>query len=155
MIKGDIKPNCGVCGHLKHKIKKRVICGNCSRVASLAFYHKTKHFKVIDTDKKRKSNLKWRHTIRESGFTNQQICKIKHRYKITEFELLNYLTTQKNKCGICDNVFNNNILVDHNHDTGKIRGLLCRNCNFAIGLFKDNIKTLKNAIKYITNDTKV
>ena len=39
--------------------------------------------------------------------------------------------------------------VDHNHDTGEIRGLLCMNCNFGIGNFKDSIEILKEAIKYL------
>ncbi len=39
--------------------------------------------------------------------------------------------------------------VDHNHKTGKIRGLLCAKCNFAIGLFKDNFDNIMNALMYL------
>ena len=39
--------------------------------------------------------------------------------------------------------------MDHCHKTKKIRGLLCHTCNSGLGMFKDNIEYLKNAIKYL------
>lgn len=39
--------------------------------------------------------------------------------------------------------------VDHSHKTGKVRGLLCNNCNFAVGWLKDNIINAHNLIKYL------
>ena len=39
--------------------------------------------------------------------------------------------------------------IDHCHDQNHVRGLLCQKCNQAIGLFKDNTKTMMAAIKYI------
>ena len=39
--------------------------------------------------------------------------------------------------------------VDHDHDTGVIRGLLCRNCNSGLGYFKDNKQIMENAVKYL------
>lgn len=41
------------------------------------------------------------------------------------------------------------LVVDHCHDTGKIRGLLCHNCNRALGLLKDSVHTLESAIDYL------
>ena len=41
------------------------------------------------------------------------------------------------------------LVVDHCHKTGKIRGLICDSCNVGLGRFKDNIDNLKNAIKYL------
>jgi len=45
------------------------------------------------------------------------------------------------------------LVVDHCHSTGKIRGLLCHNCNRALGLMQDNVETLQNAIDYLKTDT--
>jgi len=39
--------------------------------------------------------------------------------------------------------------IDHNHETGEIRGLLCNNCNRGLGGFLDNIESLYNAIEYL------
>tara|TARA_Y100001951_G_C11218935_1_gene227550 strand:+ start:276 stop:770 length:495 start_codon:yes stop_codon:yes gene_type:complete len=39
--------------------------------------------------------------------------------------------------------------VDHDHETGKIRGLLCLHCNTGLGHFKDSIDVIKNVIKYL------
>lgn len=41
------------------------------------------------------------------------------------------------------------LVIDHDHSTGMVRGLLCNSCNKAIGLFHDSIPTLRNAIRYL------
>jgi hypothetical protein len=61
------------------------------------------------------------------------------------------LKKQGNVCAICGKGLEKDkrLAVDHNHKTGKIRGLLCVNCNMMLGMSKDNINTLKSAIKYL------
>jgi hypothetical protein len=41
------------------------------------------------------------------------------------------------------------LCVDHDHDTGKIRGLLCHNCNAGIGLFREDINLIRKAVEYL------
>lgn len=65
------------------------------------------------------------------------------------------LEMQSKRCAICkteqtNNKFHKKLSVDHRHKTGKVRGLLCSNCNTAIGLLKEDINVLKNAINYLT-----
>lgn len=55
---------------------------------------------------------------------------------------------QAGKCKICS-IPKNKLCVDHCHSTGKIRGLLCDNCNHGLGKFKDNTKLLEEAINYL------
>lgn len=44
------------------------------------------------------------------------------------------------------------LATDHNHETGKVRGLLCYNCNFALGWIKDNPGRIQQIIDYLKND---
>jgi hypothetical protein len=55
---------------------------------------------------------------------------------------------QNGKCIICENEFKT-LCVDHNHTTGKVRGLLCRQCNIGISALKENEQNFIKAIKYL------
>ena len=61
---------------------------------------------------------------------------------------------QDGKCAICSAVLSDkpsrNTHVDHDHDTGEVRGLLCGKCNAGLGYFMNDIKSLRQAIKYLT-----
>jgi hypothetical protein len=53
-------------------------------------------------------------------------------------------------CMICGIFVNGkNFHIDHDHKTGKVRGKLCHKCNLGLGMFKDNIDILKQAIRYL------
>jgi len=56
---------------------------------------------------------------------------------------------QKEACYICGVVSKQRLAVDHNHKTGKVRKLLCSNCNTAIGLLKEDATIIENALNYI------
>jgi len=74
-------------------------------------------------------------------------------YGITleEYEVL--LIKQNNVCAICSASTGSNnkrLAVDHNHQTGVVRGLLCDDCNIGLGKFKDNPNLLIKAINYLS-----
>lgn len=71
------------------------------------------------------------------------------RYGITEDIYDDMLSEQDNECSICKNEFTKRPHIDHCHTTGVVRGLLCGQCNTALGLFKDSEENLANAIKYL------
>lgn len=79
------------------------------------------------------------------------LANIKSKYGLTENDIKTLLVDQQNCCKICLTEFNEVIFynVDHCHTTGKVRGLLCRGCNWGTGNFKDNPDTLKQAIEYL------
>jgi len=75
---------------------------------------------------------------------------LKKKYNITKKEYDNILKNQNGLCKICGSVPGKKKLhVDHDHNTGKFRGLLCYQCNVGLGFFQDSVQTLKEAIKYL------
>ena len=61
-------------------------------------------------------------------------------------------TKQDGVCKICGQPETfRRLSVDHDHVSGNVRGLLCINCNVALGGFKDDIKRLQSAISYLTS----
>lgn len=75
------------------------------------------------------------------------------QYGITFEDFSILLKEAGNKCEICgyedDTDKKTFPVVDHCHETNKVRGILCSKCNFALGHFNDSIENLKNAIKYL------
>jgi hypothetical protein len=77
---------------------------------------------------------------------------LKANYGLTVDEYNEKLKEQNHKCAICglDEIDNKKKLaVDHCHVTGKVRELLCINCNLGLGYFKDNINSLSTALSYL------
>lgn len=66
------------------------------------------------------------------------------------------IKSQNGNCEICKTKLfaNKNTHVDHCHKTGSVRGILCQNCNTALGSFRDSIEILKSAQKYLQKYSK-
>lgn len=75
----------------------------------------------------------------------------KRVYGLTPAEFNDMLWKQGYRCLLCDDKFDNTHAphLDHNHKTEKIRGILCRHCNTGLGLFRDSVIRLKQAIDYL------
>lgn len=82
---------------------------------------------------------------------------LKKKYKI-DLEIFNQMfDEQQGLCKTCsvpleifvDISSRNRACVDHDHSTGKVRGLLCNHCNRALGLIEDNLETLKKMQEYL------
>lgn len=81
-------------------------------------------------------------------------AKLKYLYGITSDDYKTMLASQCGVCAICrkppeGGPRTSRLYVDHDHDTGKVRGLLCRRCNQALGTLGDNIEGLMRAIDYL------
>lgn len=75
-------------------------------------------------------------------------ANLKHRYGITLIDYNEMLIEQNSRCKICD-VETTGLVVDHCHNSGEVRGLLCGNCNKGLGLFKDSPERMERAAQYI------
>lgn len=72
------------------------------------------------------------------------------RRGITPEQLLDTYERQEECCAICkSHIELSDSAIDHNHATQEFRGVLCKQCNRALGMFGDSINTLKNAVEYL------
>ena len=88
-----------------------------------------------------------------SMYTKEHIKKrnrralLKYKYNLTIAEWDRIYEEQGGGCLICTE--EEDLVVDHNHGTGEVRGLLCRNCNTGLGMFKDNDLIIQAAARYL------
>lgn len=88
----------------------------------------------------------------EKGKLTKWKHNLKKQYGITPEDYDAMYEAQKGCCAICFThqvSMNYRLHVDHCHKTGKVRGLLCKNCNLALGNFQDSVKLLARAIEYL------
>lgn len=77
---------------------------------------------------------------------------LKKKYGISLADYNKKLIEQNGKCAICEIDHTKCLVglsVDHDHSTGKVRELLCRECNSGLGKFKDRTETLLKAVEYL------
>lgn len=106
-------------------------CSRCHRVLPESeFAPRTKHCKVCRRD------YDWQYA-----------------YGISPSQYLELNKKQSGKCAICGTTLEDDYLhVDHNAETGEIRGLLCANCNRGLGMFADNPEILEKAAHYVRGE---
>lgn len=86
-------------------------------------------------------------TYPEKTFAN----KLKNRYSLTLKDYYALLEHQNGVCAICGEICitQERLSVDHDHLTGKVRGLLCRRCNLGLGHFQDSFEIISRAAEYL------
>lgn len=101
--------------------------------------------------------LQWRE---HEAFTNREaVCDMcfsiikrerfrKSRYGLPKEDFLELAKAQKYRCAICGKLYGKGH-IDHDHNTGKVRGILCVACNTALGLLKDDVALFESAITYL------
>lgn len=115
---------------------RRSECKACSNA-----YHHDRYVRI-------ESDMKpvWRE--RSKGY------KLKTRYGVDQTEYARMLSEQGGCCAICRTDVPSKsrmkrFYVDHDHETGKVRGLLCHRCNGALGVFGDNIAGIMKVLAYL------
>lgn len=89
------------------------------------------------------AQLNWKRSHRNQN----RSYKLRARYGIDLDQYERLVVQQDSRCAICLGYAS--LVVDHDHKTGKIRGLLCRTCNQGLGLFKEDAQALRNAASYM------
>ena len=125
---------CSKCGQFKPAgefHKRRYMCKTCEKAGYKAW---------VEANPEQFEKLRRRGEMKKYGITSERYDKL--------------LASQKGCCAICgtmDTGAFKYFSVDHNHDTGKVRGLLCSRCNLVIGQARDSIQVLGHAIVYLAN----
>lgn len=101
---------------------------------------------VKDNYKKNKTRL----------IKKQRKYNILNRYGITEIDYDKMFIQQKGRCAICcsdksKRTNSKHLCIDHSHKTGKIRGLLCHDCNVILAKLNDDVDMCKKIISYLTS----
>lgn len=96
-------------------------------------------------------------TVRASTFCaahNRVDWALRKKYGITLSERLVMADNQGHACAICDDTpgvpYDDQLVVDHCHETGKVRGLLCPPCNWMLGHGRDQPSILAAGAAYVT-----
>jgi hypothetical protein len=139
-------------------------CTKCKKSfpATTEFFFKSIKGKLQAECKECKTEYtkKWRekNRVRSRRYMNSYMRR--HRTTLTDMDFKELFDFQDGKCAICgiDNIddkpksWKRNLCVDHDHETGKIRGLLCHRCNLGLGYFVDNPDILRKAANYLERD---
>lgn len=131
------------------------LCKDCKNISHKKYYEENRKGIIAKVSLWQKENIesvreKSRgYRLRHPGAKRNQHRN--HRYEITELEYEFILQKQNGKCAICNGVSANgkSLCVDHDHENGNIRGLLCIKCNTGIGLLRDSKDIMKKAIAYL------
>lgn len=144
-------------------------CSKCKQSKPLFDFYKDKskkdgktvYCKVCSSEKRMKAyhanSEVEKQKMRERFKANPDRSKeyaLKRSYGITLTDYNQMFTEQEGCCKICNThqtQLKRKLFVDHCHETGAVRGLLCQPCNTLLGQAKDDITILQNAIAYLRN----
>lgn len=134
-------------------------CGRCLFVLATTDFHKAKReksglqswCKSCRKEHKKEERKEYHRNRYHSNKDNYLDWMYVRKYGISLATFKELLEEQKGVCKICSLpcTSGRQLSVDHDHLTGKVRGLLCGNCNKGLGSFKDNINLLKKAMEYL------
>lgn len=144
---------CSVCGsvrvYFKHKWKGKSQwrCSTKGKDAS-SRQRQTQERKEY----MREYHKKWVISHKDSKHKSDRKSRMKGLYNITQDDFDRMESEQKGLCSICNNpqgYGRKRLCVDHNHFTGKVRGLICVNCNLLLGHARDNVEILERCVAYL------
>ena len=134
-------------------------CGTCKQDAPIDLFVKNRAKK--DGLQERCTPCRSKHYQEKGKLTRQKPTKEQKRkyliksygLSVHEFEAL--YTKQHGRCAICNssNWGKPSPSIDHDHNTNKVRGLLCNNCNRGLGLLGDSTDNLRSALEYLIENT--
>lgn len=106
-----------------------------------------KYFQEYKARNSESLRAKWRDASKKYHTYDNRRAKTLKKYNLTAEDYESLCQLQEYKCKICRREIT--LVIDHDHKTLKVRGLLCNACNLAIGYLEDNVSRLESAISYL------
>ena len=147
------------CGHSDRPYYARGLCNLCymkqfrharpqyrayMKEYNKRYRHEHKDY-LREMDRARKSTPIW--AIRRKQSARRSLLR---GYGLLEEHVEQMFVDQQNLCKICQcSITRKNVNIDHDHNSGMVRGLLCRSCNRGLGLLKDSPEILQSALSYL------
>ncbi len=147
--KDGLQTQCKACASLAYrdwearnpeKVKERNVA---ARVRTKEWYAASAENRA----RQKAQSARWRKLNPERHAASNRKSKLKVAYGITQEDVQGMAAAQDHRCAIC--LRKRKLVVDHCHQTGRVRGLLCDGCNWAIGVLGDKNGALQRAADYV------
>lgn len=139
--------------------KKTKHCNTCDKTLDISMFYSRTHKMSVTWCSVCKvcmqaARKKWRKDNPQKYKDQKRRATLRREYNITKEEYDSMNNKQRGVCAICsgDNSGSTKfqfLVVDHDHSSGYVRGLLCSRCNMALGGFRDSPDMLHNALEYL------
>lgn len=149
--KSGLQAKCKDCRREKDReYRKSNYARECARV---------KEWNAKNAEKRRERSKTWREANAErvKSYQEKRVesgkhfeYRLKRVYGITPDDYFSMFDRQNESCAICKEEVR--LYVDHCHATGKVRGLLCRSCNLALGFLRDDEARIMGMLDYLQGD---
>jgi len=130
------------------------VCRECARTLPVEQFHR--HSNAKDGLQNRCKQcavalaVRWSKAHPERFSYNQRTARLRAKYGLSRAQLAALLERQNGRCPICQRELNTRFHIDHDHASGKVRGILCDACNKGLGHFGDSSGLLRAALAYLT-----
>lgn len=152
MLKQNMQSKSATC-HTDKAVYVRGLCKSCynkwlrENNPEFAKRQRENHDRWLQShrEQKKKTDKNWR--FKQDSEYNH-VRKLRS-YQLTPDDYDRLLKSQDGVCAICGKSPKGRLHIDHNHDTGEVRGLLCFRCNFGLSYFSENYSILQKASEYL------
>lgn len=142
-------------------------CGRCNIIKPTSEFHRDRRFGIKSYCKLCSVEHRRQWIKKQARYDNGRVAEWRRenpdkvfsqhlrRYGFTPADYSDAMARSDGKCVICTAPFGKDTPphIDHCHDSGRLRGLLCMSCNIALGHFKDDVDRLRRAISYLEQRT--
>lgn len=161
-LKPTVIKLCKSCKEEKEHTEKGRVCKDCTKEYGQSYYNLNKDIINKRNSDYKKNNKETTYALnkkyRDEDRDKYRLLSRAYIFGITPEEIKTMIDKQNNLCAICglpetrkSSLGNEikNLSIDHNHETGQIRELLCNHCNALLGFSRENIDILEKTIAYI------